>query len=533
VLSITLRFPLGVYHAQAQSDFSLAEWPPHPVRLIAALVAAAHGGPADDVDAARAAIDRVARAGAPLIVAPRKAGNAIADDGEHTVAQLRGASRWAPRNHELSELKKGISPRDLGRGRAEVHKVGVAIGDLPVTFTWPDLELGVADEERLRRAADDVTFVGTSRSPVLASVTTTADTRQAPFAAWRPIAGREAVAATEPVPVRVPDAGTIAQLDTWHARRSAPVLRSGAPTKAPLVVAPRLGSVVEYSHDRDPHTLPVLDPRHWGDMLVLSLSGATVPKAPASFALARAMRKALLDTYADPGQEGEAPPILRGRRGEPHAAFVPLSFVAAPAHGSVAAEHADGHVLGIAVLLPHPSRVSDLDTQRDAVISGAPIDAGTRVGGLLSLIGGARVLVPGVGAVELTSPTGRPRATLQESRYRRASAYWTTITPLVHSRYRTRKDAAALYDQVAAECRDVGLPAPAEVSVRRTARLRGAPNHISAKGLPASWTGPLKGPQAHLDLSFERPIEGPVLLGRARHFGLGLCLPVDPAHLNR
>lgn len=533
MLSITLRFPLGVYHAQAQSDFSLAEWPPHPVRLIAALVAAAHGGPPDDVDAAREVIARVARAGAPLIVAPRMTGAPGAGDDEPAVSQLRGASRWAPRNHELGELKKGISPRDLGRGRAEVHKVGVAIGDLPVTFTWPDLELGASEETRLRRVADDVTFVGTSRSPVLACVTTTADTRREPVAAWRPIAGREAVATSEPVPVRVPHAGMIAQLDTWHARRGAPVAKSGAPAKAPLVVAPRLGFVVGYAHDLEPQTLPALDPEHWGDMLVLSLSGAAVPKAPASFALARATRKALLDTYAEPGQEGEAPPILRGRRGEPHAAFVPLSFVAEPGSGSAAAEHADGHVLGIAVVLPHSSRVPDVDAQREAVIGGAQLDGATRVGGLLSLFGDARVLVPGVGAIALSSPTGRPRAALQESRYRRASTHWTTITPLVHSRYRTRKDTAALYDQVAAECRDVGLPAPAEVSVRRTARLRGAPSHISAKGLPASWTGPLKGPQAHLDLRFDRPIEGPVLLGRARHFGLGLCLPIDASQETR
>jgi CRISPR-associated protein Csb2 len=26
-------------------------------------------------------------------------------------------------------------------------------------------------------------------------------------------------------------------------------------------------------------------------------------------------------------------------------------------------------------------------------------------------------------------------------------------------------------------------------------------------------------------LTFERPVVGPILLGRARHFGLGLCLP--------
>jgi CRISPR-associated protein Csb2 len=101
----------------------------------------------------------------------------------------------------------------------------------------------------------------------------------------------------------------------------------------------------------------------------------------------------------------------------------------------------------------------------------------------------------------------------------------------VHSRYLPRKGEQALYEQVAAECSDVGLPAPARIAVRRGSRFRGAPGVIAARSLPPSWTGPLRGPQAHLDLWFEQPVRGPVLLGRARHFGLGLCLPFDDAPL--
>ncbi|MGO9793018.1 MAG: type I-U CRISPR-associated protein Csb2 [Solirubrobacteraceae bacterium] len=69
------------------------------------------------------------------------------------------------------------------------------------------------------------------------------------------------------------------------------------------------------------------------------------------------------------------------------------------------------------------------------------------------------------------------------------------------------------------------FPAPARVAVRRVPRFRGAPGRVDARTLPDSWKGPMRGPRAHLDLWFEEPIRGPVLLGRARHFGLGLCLP--------
>ena len=136
------------------------------------------------------------------------------------------------------------------------------------------------------------------------------------------------------------------------------------------------------------------------------------------------------------------------------------------------------------------------------------------------------IRVPGVGPIWLALPDNRRIAeTLREARYRRASRRWSTVTPLVHSRYLPRKNEQALFEQIAAECADVGLPAPARITVRRSSRFRGAPGSISAKGLPESWTGPLRGPQAHLDLWFDEPVRGPILLGRARHFGVGLCLP--------
>ncbi len=504
MVTIALGFPVGMYHALAQADFARAEWPPHPVRLVAALVAAAHGGPGHDVDAARAVIDVLARAEAPVIVAPRR--STVDEPGDDRVSELRGASRWAPRNHELGELGRGVSPRDLGRGRAEVHKGGIAIGEHRVSFAWPDVELTDAQLDVLTAVVADLTFLGTSRSPVVASVRTDPG---APQPSWRPT-----TASQGSTDVRVPDERTLAILDRWHERRSAPLARNGAPARAPLVTVPRLGSVVAYRHDADPVPIAALDPQTWGDMLVLRVVGDVTPMARATFAVARATRKALLDTYASPGSPGEAPSVLRGRGGEPHAAFVPLSFIAEPGAGS-AGDRADGHVVGVAILLPHESRLPDVLAQREEVVAG-----------LVRLMGGVDVRVPGVGPIQLNTPDdARPLWSLQEGRYRSESVRWTTAIPLVHSRYATRKGPEALLEQVTAECRDVGLPGPVQVEVRRGARLRGAPDRIDATALPASWTGPLKGPHAHLDLWFDRPVAGPVVLGRARHFGLGLCLP--------
>jgi CRISPR-associated protein Csb2 len=529
VLRVTVRFPLGVYHAQSATDFATAEWPPHPVRLIAALKAAAHGRPAGDLDAALHAVGVLAAAGPPLIVAPR-ASDPDEADGWGRVARLRGASRWAPRNHELAELRggNGISPRDLGRGRAEVHKVGIAIGGEPIKFEWPDVLLDDDVLEVLGELVAEVTVLGTARSPALVSVESTGPPAD-PQTVWAPAStdGGEAVAQ-----VRVANARTPADMDVWHARRAAPLRRDGSLAAAPYVPPMPLGDEVSYIHGIDAAALPSepFDPQWWGDMLIVAVDrdrSQDLPKAPAAFAFARAMRKALLDTYGPEGTPGEAPAILRGRAGQAHAAFVPLSFVAqpeprrpqrlSPARG---AAHADGRTLGVAVILPHPARVGDVARQRLEVEAGL-----SRLLGL-GTHEAVAVRVPGVGAVWLGLPDSRRVAdTLREGRYRRPSTRWSTVTPIVHSRYMPRKGEQALFEQVAAECSDVGLPAPARVAVRRGPRFRGAPGLIDGRALPGSWTGPLRGPQAHLDLWFNEPVRGPVLLGRARHFGLGLCLP--------
>ena len=285
-------------------------------------------------------------------------------------------------------------------------------------------------------------------------------------------------------------------MDAWHARRTAPVRRDGTVAAAPYVPPVPLGDEVSYIHGIDAAALPSepFDPEWWGDMLIVAVDrdrSQDLPKAPAAFALARAMRKALLDTYGPEGTPEEAPAVLRGRAGQPHAAFVPLSFVAepeprGPEHPGAArgAAFADGRTLGVAVILPHPARVADVAHQRLEVEAGL-----SRLLGLTTHDAVA-VRVPGVGPVWLGLPDSRRVAdTLREARYRRPSTRWSTVTPIVHSRYLPRKGEQALFEQVAAECSDVGLPAPARVAVRRGPRFRGAPGPIDGRGLPGLLEG--------------------------------------------
>jgi CRISPR-associated protein Csb2 len=501
MLRLTFRFPLGVCHGQSAGSSAQPEWPPHPTRAVGALLAATHGRHGADPQPDRELLQRICAADPPAIHAPESAAIGDMDAGDR-VARLRGATRWAPRNY----VKGPVSPRNLGRERAEVSKAGVAIGDLPVHMVWHDLTFDAVELDRLAALASDVTFLGTSRSPVLVEVGADppplGDGPQLPV--WTPASDGQGVL------VRVPDERSIAAFDRREAAR-----RSDRAGLRPAGMVPQLaiGQVVQYRIPSAPVLEEHVDPRWWGELLVLAVDrdrSELRPKAPAAYLMARAVRQALLGTFGDKGEPDEAPAILTARGDDPHCAVVPLP--------NVWGRHADGRLLGVAIFLPHERRVPDLAAQR------ARVEAGLR-----SLVENQDrfVQIPGAGRVQLALPDARAAQTrtLGAVSYRRPARSWVTVTPVVHSRWR-KGGADGLLRQVTADCAHVGLPAPVCVEVLRTAGRRGGAHRlIPVSQVPERWRGPLQGPADHLRITFEQPVTGPILLGRARHFGVGLCVP--------
>lgn len=502
MLRFTLSFPLGVYHAQLAGKPNDPEWPPSPLRLIGALLAAAHGRTGADPAPARALIQRLCDAAPPRIVAPECA--PAGEQEPYEVAALRGATRWAPRNYVDPA---GISPRNLGRERAAVSKVGVAIGTLPVEIVWEDVALDAGELETMRALAEDVTFVGTSRSPAI--VTVSDRPLEDSLRVWEPAEhGAEEV--------RVPDRDTVAAFDQREASRSTNG-RGIKPTG--LIPQIAIGRRTTYRSPLAPADRTAIDPQWWGEMIVLGIDPAAsdlVPKAPAGYLVARAVRAALLASYGEAGTPDEAPTILTGRGEDPHCAFVPLP--------NVWSEYADGRILGIAIVLPHPRRLTDLAAQRNRLLSG-----------IRTLVPGGDgtprqfVALPGAGELRLAAPS--PQAartiTLRPRAYTRPARVWESVTPIVHSRWR-KGDAAGAFAQVAADCRHVGLPEPIRVERLDGPGRRGGAARLPALArVPERWRGPLQGPSDHLRLTFARPVAGPILLGKARHFGVGLCVPAD------
>jgi CRISPR-associated protein Csb2 len=119
--------------------------------------------------------------------------------------------------------------------------------------------------------------------------------------------------------------------------------------------------------------------------------------------------------------------------------------------------------------------------------------------------------------------------TLSKLRYVAPARFWATVTPVVHSRWQKGEGTDALAAQVRADCAHVGLPDPVGIERLRTSALCGGGNRVIPvlEDLRPEWRRSAQGPRSHLLLEFDREVVGPILLGKARHFGLGLCLPIE------
>lgn len=511
MLRITVNFPLGVYHGQAAQSADEAEWPPSPLRLVGALLAAAHERCGGDVEMDRALIERICDAPPPTIVAPDSVavGEPLSQRGARRgeAVRLRGATRWAPRNY----VGRALSPRNIGRDRAAVSKVGVAIGDRPVHFIWSDLELDREELERLRGLASDVAFLGTTRSPVLVLVTDTPVVE--PYGAWKPLALTTRFG--DGTDVRVPDGQTIRAFDQRQVARHS---SNGDVQSGGMVPQIVIGRRIGYRHILD-DSKRAFDPRWWGDAIVLAIDrdrSELRPKAPAAYLVARAVRVALLGAFGDPGTDDEAPPILTGRGSEPHCAIVPLPHIWG--------DYPDGVIRAVAIVFPHERRVPDLAAQRMRLERG-----------LRRMIDDGRYCqIPDAGRIWLREPDPYEArmATVRFTQYMGnsragSSRAWVSVTPVVHSRWRKGGDDGLLR-QLEADCAHVGLPAPSCVKLLRGPGQRGGASRlIGGRRMPEDWRSSLVGQIDHVKLVFDREVRGPVLLGRARHFGSGLFVPVE------
>ena len=254
---------------------------------------------------------------------------------------------------------------------------------------------------------------------------------------------------------------------------------------------------------------PVFDPR----FVVLCITGRQFT-LPATLKLTAALRGLLMGTCP----EQPPPEWFSGHRSDgtpataPHLALIPLPFV-----GS---RHADGRVMGLALVLPR-----GLD----------PLEAGRCLEPCLR--------DPATGlprehrlfdaewldcTVEL-EVRERPPGNLAPVTWTSTSRVWASVTPVVLNRHFDGRDRwARAAESVKDACEHIGLPRPREVLLHPVSRIEGVPHAREFPQLARKSDGGRRS-HNHAVIMFDEPVSGPVIVGAGRFRGYGLCRAVDDA----
>lgn len=531
MLAIEIELLTGRYAATAHNDRSRAEWPPHPARFFSALVAALHDhDPVDEAE--RKALLWLEQQEPPsLFVAPEASvgmrqvqdvyvpvndvtlgGDTAIREAEAKVAEARTPAAKKKAETALVKAKEkavvmDAHPSDKAlktaislmpeRRTRQVRTFPVVLPETPTfAFLWPTTDPSPY-RAALERLCARVTRLGHSSSLV-----------------------RCAIVNHDLVPTLVPsDEGDV-------------VLRVVGPGQLD-----RLEQSFEHHEAIRPRVLPARPQRYRStsevtapdtyvqsifspEWIIFERVGGSRPVSSRATDVARALRGALLEQNGDANLSatlsghGENTPT-----DQPHVAFVPLPFVG---H-----EHADGALMGCALVLPREFPKSDREVLFRLVAKWEKERSDKS--GNLTLAGGT---LPSfiVRRVDVSA-----KAALDPARWCRASTRFITAMPIAldknPGKLRSNRDGtahkAALEAQqsISDAClRVVGIR-PVSVEVSLVPLLTGA--QPVRDFLP--WPGrPGRTPRVrvHADIRFDEPVRGPLLIGAGRYFGLGLCLPV-------
>lgn len=465
-LTVRVEFVAGRYEA-ALPDKVTPEWPPHPARLFCALVDAARDEEDDK------ALRWLESQRPPAIIAPRKPLSTVTRIsyvvlGEVPAKASTATNSWHP-----------------GRPTGRWQRSSAGLSSREIAFVWdearPDAHVPV-----LRRLAERVPYLGRSTSPVLCEVQTD-EGLPVPPAAYRP------VNASEPgsLPVRIPFPGYLEALrqryragdHAWEASRS---------------IAYAWGLAANGSEPPRPTSAG------WADLIVLGFPRGLLIEGPMLPRVTQAFRAQVMRLVQQALGSGVPLPVSvhghHDRRTDyrpVHAAFLALPFVGA--------EHANGHLLGVAVALPEAMPSED----RQALL---------RV--LVGAGGPRRLALRDVGEIEVAYNPFRTRPWgLMRERWIGPAKTWVSATPMVCD---THPKHGAWATAVVESLRRAGLPEPRDLEVSSGPMLLGAPR-LLAREMPGRTDR--YPPMCHARLRFDTAIRGPVVAGRLRYLGIGLFAP--------
>jgi CRISPR-associated protein Csb2 len=446
VFALEVEYLLRRSFAASFRDRSDAEWPPHPARLFSALAAAYFEN--GSVDRERRALEWLESQPAPLI----HAGEASA--GVRTEA-------FVPANY----VKKGDYLPAV-RNKQPRWFPAQSPSDPVVHFIWPRSEPDIETSTGLDELASRTAYLGRSCSVVRVRVAP-----DAPSPNYEPSAEGGEI-------LRVPNAGRLKELEQLFATDQRPTP----------------GAQVRY---RNIGVRPIVTLETAFDQMAIfrKVSGPDLP-IEATVTLTAAVRIALL---ANAGRDGTLTPLLHGHDGTPHCAIAALPFVGG--------KHADGHLMGFAVILPRQSDPAG----RRAVLSAC---------GDLSRNG---LHIPEIGDWPIEPEESTTLAnTLRASTWIRPARTWRSVTPILLDQF-PKRNRRSTEEILALACERVGLPAPMSIHHQPYSDLRGVPP-VPAFRLRRKFDERPRW-SVHATLTFHDMVRGPLLLGAGRFFGLGLMRP--------
>lgn len=298
----------------------------------------------------------------------------------------------------------------------------------------------------------------------------------------------------------------------------------GVPWKQSLPPPPSLRPILNLTQEyveASPDTMtPVETSCFDPNLIILTKQEGPVLGLESSWQLIAALRGAI-EKHCNPtpewvsGHQPDGPPSQNT-----HLALFPLAYV-----GS---EYADGHIMGIAMACPRDIPLRERgQTLRNLLYNpnGAPSEIKLTLGKL------------GVWTLRLEERPTPPLSLQPETITAGASGSttWASVTPIVldrHPKTDYAKDRTGWIEEVseiiATSCERIGLPRPIEIDIDKTSWHRGAPRAKPGPDgyplMPQRPGGPNRR-QIHAWLRFDRPVQGPVLLGSGRYHGYGLCKP--------
>jgi CRISPR-associated protein Csb2 len=543
MLTIEVNFLTGRFVATAHHDRRRAEWPPHPARLFSALVATwADSDHPDETE--RQALEWLENRPPPSIEASEADLRGVVS---HFVpvndASVISRASYMNRYDKITDLKQRMGNVDLSESGAS-KQLGKFQSDvrrqLNVTGlirnpgnTNPKSAMELFPEHRIKQERSypsvtpvepRVTYIWNERPPAaLASALDRLLSRVTRLGHSSSLVSCRLGGDPPPSPNYVPGEGSqvlrtvqngqLATLERQHRRH-----RGSRPRSLPFVST-------RYRSEQNSSTeVRALKPDTAGEMLIFEFAPdcRRVPSIRVA-EVAGVLRATVFHHAQDPlpeGLSGHRPDGLPSTK--PHVGFYALPWVGSP--------HADGRLMGMAIGIPHGV---DVESRRALLKGVGKWEAGAEqaVRPLSLNLGrsGRLILERVTGASELV--------TLRPWVWIKAARHWVSATPVAlptHPGPLGKGTAAARSKawlraerSVRDACRHVGLPEPREIALSLHPFI---PGIRPAHSFPAFRQGMSRGrPIArrllHASVTFEEPVEGPLLLGAGRYLGLGLMRP--------